>query len=434
MIDHIATKHQDHPREMSEEVREIFAYRPHSFIRRGNAVFLVVLLFLLSLTWFIRYPDIIQGSLKLVSLNEPKLVVTKSEGKLVKLLVSNEQHVTQGEPLAFLQSTANFEQVISLRTWINQVNPSIVKDSLDILFQKPLHDFDQLGELQAAYQDLQVTLKETEQVLAQGYYEKKRQSLLQDLQDLSSIAHDGLQQQQLLQQDYDLQMQEYKANESLAKDKIISRIELNQNRSKLLTKEQSLHQMATQLHNNSIAVQGKQKEILELKKYITDQHQKFRSVLFTLKSKVDDWAQKYMLVAPETGKILFTSFLQENQWLGNGQELFYLQPAQSSYYGQMMTSQIGLGKIRLGQKALIRVNSYPSNEFGYLTGYVRYISNFPSARDSFLIRVDIPDGLKTNYSKNIMFRNNLDAQAEVITDDRRLLERFLGKVREIVKR
>lgn len=114
--------------------------------------------------------------------------------------------------------------------------------------------------------------------------------------------------------------------------------------------------------------------------------------------------------------------------------LTYIQPPQSLYYGLMLASQTGLGKIKTGQKVLIRVESYPSNEFGHLTGTVNYISNIPTETDSFLIKVDLPNGLQSNYNKTIFFRNNITAQAEVMTDKRRLLERFLGQFRTITKR
>lgn len=419
---------------VSNEVQELISYRPHWIIRKGNAVFFLILCVLLAFTWFIKYPDIIKGSLKLVAINAPKLLAAKTEGKLQKLLVINEQEVEQGQPLAFLQSTANPQEVLGLQKWINSFEPFIIKDSLEKLLINPIPSFSDLGEAQPAYQDFESTLKETLQILAKGYYQQKKQALQKDMHYLSDIQNNNQQQQQLIKQDVELQQTEYKANESLAKDKVIAPLELNQNKSKVIGKEQSLEQMSAQLINDNIAAQNKKKEMLELQKYIVDQQQKFRSALFTLKSKIEGWVQQYVIIAPENGKVLFTSFLQENQLLTNGQELFYIQPPQSLYYGQMMVSQTGMGKIKTGQKVLIRVDSYPSNEFGYLSGIVNYISSIPTAKDSFLIKVDLPKGLQTNYNKTIFFRNNLIAGADVITDNRKLFDRFLGQLKDISKR
>jgi multidrug resistance efflux pump len=422
------------PELISNEVQEIVSYRPHWIIRKGNTVFFLIFALLLASTFVIKYPDVIKGSMKLAAIDAPKLLIARTEGKLEKLLVSNEQEVKQGQPLAFLQSTAVHNQVLILKNWISNVEPFIDRDSLEILLADPLPVFNQLGEAQTAYQDFQNTLKETLQILNNGYYQQKRNALLKDMNYLSSIQNNAKQQQQLLKQDYELQKFEYKANESLAKDKVIAPIELNQNKSKVIGKEQGLQQMAAQLINNNMAEHNKEKEILDLQKYITDQRQKFRSELFNLKSKVEAWIQQYVIIAPENGKVLFASFLQENQLVSTGQELFYVQTPESRYYGQLMVSQTGLGKIKNGQKVIIRVESYPSTEFGYITGVVNYISNIPSARDSFLIKVDLPTALRTNYNKTIFFPNNLTAQAEVITDDRKLFDRFLGQLKDMTKR
>lgn len=48
--------------------------------------------------------------------------------------------------------------------------------------------------------------------------------------------------------------------------------------------------------------------------------------------------------------------------------------------------------------------------------------------------MDLPQGLRTNYDKALFFRNNLSAKADVITDDRRLIDRFLGQLRQVLRR
>lgn len=434
MPENLIIKNAVQPELTSSEVQEIISYRPHWIIRKGNFFFLLILISFLAFTWFIKYPDIIKGSMKLVAVNAPKLLVAKTEGKLEKLWVNNEQQVVANQPLAFLQSTADYRQVFALQKWINEVEPFVKKDSLAILLTDELPVFDQLGEAQSAYQDFQNVLKETLQILNDGYYLQKKDALLKDIQFLSAVQDNTRQQKRLLQQDYELQKIEFNANETLAKDKVIAPIELNQDKSKVIAKEQGLQQINSQLINDGMIVHNKQKEIIDLQKTIFDQQQKFRSELFNLKSKIGAWMQQYVIVAPENGKVLFTSFLQENQLLSPGQGMFYVQPQQSSYYGELMLSQNGLGKIKTGQTVLIRLESYPSNEYGYLAGKIKYISAIPSVRDSFLIKVGLPNGLRTNYNKTIFFRNNLIADAEVMTDNRKLFDRFLGQLKDIMKR
>ncbi|HEY6900770.1 MAG TPA: HlyD family efflux transporter periplasmic adaptor subunit, partial [Puia sp.] len=405
----------------------------HWILRTGNIALLGVLIALLSATCFVRYPDIINGSLKLAAINAPKLVTAKTDGKIQKLLITNEMQVGQGQYLGFMQSTAQYPQVLELEHWIASVESHINRGSFDILTSSGLPLLNNLGEIQPAYQEFENIWKETQQLFPKGYYRQKQETLLKDLGYIDSLRDNQWQQHFLLQEDYDLQQTEYRNNESLARDKVIASLELNQNKSKLIGKEEMLRQSDARLINSNIDRLNKEKEIGDLKKFDADQRQKFRSGLFNLKSKIEEWESQYAIIAPESGKILYTAFLEENQWIDKGQELLYVEPPQSKYYGQLLVPQSGLGKIRIGQKVLIRMQSYPSEEFGYLKGAISYISNIPSAKDSFLIRVDLPAGMRTNTGKNIFFRNSLVASAEVITDDRRLVQRILGPLSNIFR-
>ncbi len=419
---------------VSDEIQEVISYRPHWIIRKGNILFLFLIVFLLALTWFIRYPDIINSPARLVALNPPKLITSKVEGKLLKLFVTDEQPVYKGQHLGYMESTADYKEVVQLQQWIDTIIESTRNNNYDILIHYSLPSLTSLGELQGSYQSFQNELAETKQTLTGGYYEKKKSSLERDMNYLVMLKNNTLQQKNLQQQDQQLQGTEFKAYESLAKDKVIAPLELNQYKSKVIAKEQSLKQLDMQITNNEISSHNKEKELLDLKKQVTDQQQRFHSSLLELKSDIEKWIQQYVLTSPEDGTILFVSSLQENELSSAGQGLFYVQPEQSKFYAELMAGQKGLGKIKEGQKVMIKVESYPSEEFGYINGVVHYISSLPNRRDSFLIKVNLPQGLQTNYNRKIYFRNDLSAQADIITDNRKLFDRLLGQLKQIWER
>jgi hypothetical protein len=289
----------------------------------------------------------------------------------------------------------------------------------------------QLGELQVKYHGFQTTMKETQQLFSRGYYQRRKSALEKDLQYLSSLKQDAFDQQKLVAADQELQQKELEAYEKLAEEKVIAPLELNQYKSRLIAKQQTLGQAGSQVTNNDINSHGKRKELLDLQKTMMDLEQQFRSEFYTLKSEVEEWMQRFVVSASVDGRLEFISFLQENQLLTAGQLLFFIQPEQSNYYAEMKCGQSGFGKIREQQKVIVKLGSYPSAEFGYIEGRISYISSLPNARDSFLVKVELPKGLLTNYNKTIGFRNNLAATAEVITDDRKLIDRLLGRFRQL---
>jgi multidrug efflux pump subunit AcrA (membrane-fusion protein) len=419
---------------VSDEIHEVVSYRPHWIVRKGNVFFLLIILFLLSLTWFIKYPDIVNASARLVAINPPKLITARAEGRLLKLFVANEQSVTKDQHLGYIESTANYEQVMKLKNWINQIIIATEKNKYDILISEPMPQLADLGELQVNYQSFENEFAETKQILNGGYYVKKRNALQKDVQFLITLKNNSSQQKELLERDKQLQQKEYDAYETLARDKVVAPLELNQYKSKLLAKDQGLQQMNVQITSSDINRHNKEKELLELQKTVADQQQKFHSALLDLKSQIEKWLQQYVLVASEEGKVLFVSSLQENEMISNGQQLFFIQPDATNVYAELMAAQNRFGKIKNGQRVMIKPESFPSNEFGYIIGKISYISNIPNRRDSFLIKADLPKGLKTNYNKDIFFSNDLSARAEIITDNRKLFDRLTGQLKQFFER
>lgn len=76
-----------------------------------------------------------------------------------------------------------------------------------------------------------------------------------------------------------------------------------------------------------------------------------------------------------------------------------------------------------------------------MTGHVKDISlttnTLQSAQgelDNYLVSVNFPDGLETNYGAQLDFRYEIKGSAEIITNDRRLIQRFFDNLKYIVNR
>lgn len=101
------------------------------------------------------------------------------------------------------------------------------------------------------------------------------------------------------------------------------------------------------------------------------------------------------------------------------------------YYGRLLVTPTGRDKIRTGQKVVIRIEHYPGHQVGYLSGTVSDIPAISIMSDSFPIKVDLPRELQPHYNKTIFFRNDLAANAEVITTSRTLSDRIWGQLKKM---
>jgi HlyD family secretion protein len=422
----------------SNEVQEFLGNKPNLIIRWGTSIFFIVLMLLATVCWFIQYPDLVTAKARLNSINAPKEVITRMDGKLQTILVQNNDLVTAGAKLAFMESIANPVSVYEIKKQIDSISLFISQNKTnEIIHFFPdytnQHFLQELGELQQPFQTFIQSFISFRDYISNGFFLKKRSMLQTDIsniQRLHSILHE---QQGLLQQDVSLTKETFDANESLAKDKVISLMDYRNEKSKLIAKQLTLPQMYSAIILNETQQNEKKKEIAELENQIIVQKNNFIQALQTFSSQIEQWEYKYVLTAPVSGKISFAGFFQQNQFIKSGQLLFYVQPDSTQYFIETLIPQYNFGKIKAGQEVLLKFKAYPYEQFGSVTGKIEFISTSPTD-SGFLAKVTLPHGLTTNYNKTLQYKHGLLAQADIVTENMRLLERFYYNIRRQLNR
>jgi multidrug efflux pump subunit AcrA (membrane-fusion protein) len=419
--------------EHGNEIEEIISNKPPSIVRWGTVYFLFLLLALAAICWFIQYPDVVPAKAKLTSINAPKAVITKQSGKLIKLFAKENELTKQGTVLGYLESTANHEEIISLSNNIDSLQIFIDKSSITKLLQYQNSSYQNLGELQQSFQTFKQSFTNFRNYLSGGFYLSKKNMLLKDVNFMQKLHNNLLLQKSLNMEDLELSQKTFNANESLKEDKVISDLDYRNESSKLINKKLTLPQINSAIISNESQQNEKQKEIMELENTIAQQKSIFSQSLNTLKSQVEDWKKKYLLTAPVDGKIAFATFLQENQQLQANQIICFINLENSQYYAEVYIPQNNFGKVKTGQEVLLKFSAYPFPEYGSVKGTIDFISNI-STDSGYLAKVILPDGLNTNYKKQIQFRDGLTAQGEIITANMRLLQRFYYNIVKQVAR
>ncbi len=409
--------------EHGSEIDEIISKKPPFMVRWGTLFLFFLLLFIISISWFIQYPDIVNTTAKLTSINAPKPVITLVSGKLVKLNVSENQTVNKNEILGFLESTADHQEVILLLENINNIQLLLDNNKTELLnayFKKPEN---RLGELQNDYQVFVQTFLTFRNYLSNGFYLQKKKMLAKDLTNMVRLHNNLYQQKGFHEQDLSLSQKTFDANQSLKNENVISDFDLRNETSKLIGKKLTLPQITSSIISNESQQDEKKKEIAELENTIAQQKAIFQQALNSFKSQAEDWKKKYLLTAPIDGKVAFATFIQENQQLQANQTICFINPGNSQYYAQIIIPQSNFGKVASGQPVLLKFSSYPFSEYGAVKGKIDFISHIPTD-SGYLAKVILDNGLRTNYNKQIQYREGLTAQGEIITKNRRLLQRF----------
>ncbi len=135
------------------------------------------------------------------------------------------------------------------------------------------------------------------------------------------------------------------------------------------------------------------------------------------------------------GTVTFLQIWTENQNIEVGATVFAIIPSdKSNFIGKVKAPALNSGKIKIGQDVAIRLANYPDTEFGILKGKVKTISLTPDKDNNLLIAVLLPNGLETSYKKQITFQQEMTGNADIITEDLRLIERLLYQFRGAFKR
>lgn len=419
----------------SESLRDFISHRPGFLIRWGIPAFFFILAGLAIGSYFIQFPDIVRARAKVNSVNPPRPVITKSGGRLIKLFKGDNLDVQKNEIIGYMESTASHDEVIRLSAVLDTLNYFADSNRLDEIprFWKSTNQpFANLGELQQSHQGFMQAYISFKDYLNTGFYVTKKQMLNRDLANTRKLLQTLQQQKELQEQDLAITTENYNVHDTLHSEALINDIEYRGQKSQLINKRMGIPQMNAAIINNQSQQNALQKEMMELDNQIAQQRAVFVQTLHAYQSMVDEWKQKYLIVAPVGGQLVVSGFLDENQLLQSGQLIGFVTNNTDKYFVEMLIPQAGFGKVKAGQEVLLKFPSYPAQEFGSVKGKIEYIKNMPSD-SGYLAKVSLPEGLITNYRKTLIFSEGMIATAEIITEKRRLSDRFFSGLKNLIK-
>jgi multidrug resistance efflux pump len=419
----------------SEEVQEILSFVPNWMIRWGNVLILSLILGLLFISWFVKYPDIISAEALITTQIPPQKEYAKVTGKLDAILVKDNQYVKSNTPLAIIENIANYMDVFRLKSVLDTIKVtnksfSFPTDSLPILF---------LGDIESDY-----TLFENnymQYVLNKQLQPFSNEALANrvTVTELRRRLANLKSQKELQQSELNFKKKDLKRNKSLFERGVISAQDYERKQLEYLQAERNYKVMGSSISQLREAISNAQKtskgteisrtkeEMMLLKNVIQSFNQ--------LKKSIKDWELQYVLQSDIEGKVSFLNIWNKNQTVNQGDLVFTIIPTNNNeFIAKLKAPAHNSGKIKIGQKVNIKLQNYPDAEFGMLTGTVKNISLIPDKDGLYLIDASLPKELITSYNKEIEFKQEMRGIAEIITEDLRLIDRFFYQFKSILKR
>jgi multidrug resistance efflux pump len=415
----------------SDEVQEILGTPPSWIVRWGTLLLFLGVSMMALVGWMIRYPDVIEAKIVLTTETPPVGVIARTEGPIAQFLVKDNDVVTANQVILVLQSTANYEDILR----IDKLVTALQKANIDS-FQHitPIKNIE-LGEIQSEYSLFVQNLE----VLKFGKTEKNTSVK-------SSVSSVSAQISRIKESiNYDVRSKEraegqlviaknlFVKQQELYSAEVISRVELERERLKLSEIEKQVEAFDENIIRKKNEIISLQKNIGEMnfteKSDATTSSVRLRESLNNLRSALEKWKQTYLLSAPIEGRVsLNNTFFSAKQFVKQGDLLLTIVPnSNDKIVGRVMLPVVGSGKVKESQRVLIRLDNYPYYEFGTLEGKVESKSLVPKD-DLYAIRITMPDSLVTSYRKPIVFQQQLQGSAQIITENKRFLQRIWEQI------
>lgn len=137
-------------------------------------------------------------------------------------------------------------------------------------------------------------------------------------------------------------------------------------------------------------------------------------------TSLGEWENTYLPTAPIDGKVAYMQLWKEGQYVDVGETMFVIVPnGESEYVGKALLPMQGSGKVKIGQRAVVRLIGFPEQEYGRMEGKVVSISPVPDEDGNYVVEIHL-----TNMSgKHPPAMKVMNGTAEIIIREQSLLER-----------
>ena len=417
----------------SESVQDVLAQPPHWMFRWGNVVILGIILMVLLMSYFIKYPEFVPATITVTSQNPPEKLEARTDSKIEKIFIKDHQKVQKNQVLMVLQSTANYQDVLALKKVMDTVSSAQ-------LASFPLDQIStfKLGELQSDYNSFAKAFQDEKLFSRLKPYDPENVATAQNIASYKSRIVTLKRQKTFELAKYELIKKNYQRNQQLFNQKVISTSEFENEKIKFLQAQQSLQdvEIAISQTNEAISNLNKTKDgtTINAEKDKVNFASQTLQLFEQLRRSLRAWEQNYLVVSSTNGVASFQQFWGENQFVKRGDPILSILPNNKlALIGKMAVATTNSGKIAEGEKVLIKLDNYQYQEYGIIEGKVQHIAFTPDEDGNYYVEVILPKGLKTSYGKQLTFDKELKGNAEIVTEELRLIERLFYQMRKLLR-
>ncbi len=420
----------------SGEVQEILGTPPRWIIRWGTFLIFLILATMTGIGYMVKYPDIIKAPLNITTNIPPVKVIAKTSGYIDQLKVKENQVIKEGDLILVMKTTAKFEDIEKVTSEVD----TLIKQNLTLArlnaYKAPYPVL--LGEAQESYDEFYKGLKNLNVKRQKKADEVKEKDINNRIGKVKNSIKKLKKQEKTAISAKEMAANAFDIQKKLYAKKATTLSELQSAKQETFKADQAIEEIKMKIDEKEDEIVQFESSIKDLKEANTfsgeDKVVDIKASLTKLQSQLLLWKEKNLLYSDVEGTVTFFGEIgKAKQFVKVGDELMAVIPAaQTGILGQAAIPIIGSGKVKSGQRVVVKMDSYPYEEFGSVEGVVVEKAALPK-NGAYIVNIRMPEGLKTSHGNIIDFQQEMLGTAEIITEDRRFLERIFDKLIAMIK-
>ncbi|WP_338814383.1 hypothetical protein V9L05_03430 [Bernardetia sp. Wsw4-3y2] len=421
-------------RSYSEETQELLTSPQGFFMRSGITIIFGVLLLMLVVSHFIRYPELSTSEVTLYANQAKASLFPKINSRIIFINAAHSQEVKENELLLVLESTTDWKEAKKLEDYLDTLSSqNSVFESVDFFQENEIPLFTNLGNLQLDYERLKNNILDYQLFSKTNSHAQKQAAIRSEIEIQNSLRVILQEKYELQERDYELSKQKYITDSLLYKSEAIAKQEFLQTKSAFLNKESSFLQNKEANLNAQMRVSQLNQQLVEVSIAYQEQafkyKQQLRTSFATLKKMLEDWKTSYLIISPIEGKVNFFNPLNLYQSVGMDKEIISVIPQKNAIYAYTKVDSKHISKLKEGKeanKAKIKLEAYPFARYGWIEAEVAQISLAPQ-ENKYSVQLKLDNGLQTNRKVEVDLdsKNEIYGTVEIVLEERSLLDKFL---------
>lgn len=413
----------------SDEVQEILGTPPRWIVRWGTTFIFMGIALLFAASFIVKYPDVVVVPLTITTFVEPVDVIAQKSGHLSKLLVKDNQSVDYGDILVVIQNPGKLDDVLLLDSLSFELQHYELEELL--LFSPP--SFLRVGNLQPTYSRFVQMFRDLSNDMASRYDLQKIKTLNNQIRSIKGSIAALEKKLQKADEEYQIADRQLKSAQNLYLKGLESKDIVERAGANRASFDKQIESIRTEIQERRVSITGIESQKINIGVSSDEQRKKkyvdLQEAINKLRTDIGQWKETNLLLSPIEGKVsLSAEYRSEQQFIKMGDRVLSIVPKEGDrIIGKALLPSAGLGRININDKVIIRLDAYPYEEFGSVLGKLESMSAVPTKERFYPAKINLPNGLMTTFDNELRFDQQMTGIAEIISKDRKFIERILDQ-------